>query len=186
MTSMLTVVLLGALLAAPESGERPPEAEFKIWAVEVHDEGREEPYFDAGLDEVRETVKDARFDTYINLKTDKHTFKDGQPVNTALTDRYTLRAGPPSKSPDGRYRMKLRLTMKAETEKARRTPGLPVDTLVPQSSPRKSAREIEALSSELLLQPEKQVIIRGLKLDDGKELILVVSLSVPDNGDSKK
>lgn len=179
MTAFLTVALLSALLLAPNSAAAPASAEFKIWAVEVHDEGRNEPHFDKGLEEVRDTVLDSTHDTYINLKSTKHTFKGNKAVSTALTDRYTLTASPPTVASDGRYRVNLRLTMKSK-EKQSATSLLQPDSLIAPDKTRPKDREIEALSSDLLLQPEKKVVIRGLKLDDGKEMILVVSLSVPE------
>lgn len=179
MTAFLTVALLSALLVAPDSAAAPAAAEFKIWAVEVHKEGRKAPHFDKGLEEVRETVQDSKHDTYINLKTTKHTFKGDKSVSTALTDRYTLTATPPTVAGDGRYRVNLRLTMKSE-KKPGATSLLQPDSLIAPDNTRPKDREIEALSSDLLLQPDKKVVIRGLKLEDGKEMILVVSLSVPD------
>jgi hypothetical protein len=39
--------------------------------------------------------------------------------------------------------------------------------------------EIEALDTELLLQPGKKVLVRGLKLGEGKEMVVVLSLALP-------
>lgn len=185
MSPIVAVALLGVLLAAPESSTAPSKAEFRIWAVEVHAEGRDKPFFDKGLEEVRDALKDPKnpaFDTYVNLKTAKQVFKDEKPVETAITDKYTLATSPPAKSGDGRYRVKLRLTMKSGKKPAGPPPAsplLPGESLLPPQKNVKPQREIEALSSELLLQPEKPVAIRGLKLDEGKEMILVVSLTAP-------
>ena len=185
MSPVLTVALLGALLAAPDNGTPPPKAEFQIWVLEVHSEGRKEPYFDKGLEEVRDAVKDPHHDTYKNLKSLKHVFKDDKPLRTALTDRYTLDTSMPTLSDDGRYRLNLRVNMKAkEDEKKSGSPLLQPDGLLPPPKNTKKPKEIEALSSKLVLQPEEKVVVRGLKLEDGKEMVLVVSMRAPggENG----
>ena len=182
MSPFLMVVVLGAVLVAPASDKIPPKAEFKIWVVEVRSEGRQEVHFDKGLEEIREAVKDSQHDTYRNLKTSSHTFKDAKPLRTALNDRYTLDSTVPTLADDGRYRLTLRVTMKSES--ADKAPGgasalIPTDTLVPKPKNPGRPKEIEAISSKLLLLPDEKVVVRGLKLEDGKEMVLVVSLSVP-------
>lgn len=183
MTAFMSVALLSAILLAPENAPAPAGAVFKIWAVEVHSEGRKEPHFDKGLEEVREAVEDSKHDTYVNLKTAKQSFKNAESARTALTDRYTLDTSPPTVTEDGRYRVKLRLTMKPDKKKSG-NPLLQPDSLI-EPAPKRE-KEVEALATELLMQPGKQVVVRGLKLEDGKEMVLVVSLSVPEETGAKK
>lgn len=190
MSPLVTVLLLGALLAAPESGgAAPAQTELKVWAVELDSQGRAEAHFDSGLEEIRDALKDPKHDTYRNLRSSRHGFKDAKPFKTALTDQYTLDTSAPARSADGRYRVKLRLTMKEEKPETP-PPGNGASSLLrpdglaptpPRTTPAKP-REIEALSSDLLLQPGKQVVIRGLKTEEGKDMVLVVSLSVPREG----
>lgn len=182
MSPLFAVVLLGAVFAAPPSETVSPKAEFRIWAVEVHSEGREKPHFDKGLDDIRDAVKDAEHDTYLNLKTATHGFKDAKPVRTPLNDRYTLETTAPTRAEDGRYRVSVRVTLKAGSESkggGAQSSLLSGESLVPKPKNPGRPKEIEAMASKLLLQPDQKVVMRGFKLEDGKEMVLVVSLSVP-------
>ena len=151
-------VFLGALLLAPMPIWADGSAEFKIWAMEAHTEGRATPHFDAGLEPAREAVKSLKFDTYLKLKTDEHTFKDAKEYRTEIDDLYSLTASAPAVEKDGRFRMKIKITMDSKT-----SPGT----------------EIEALDTELLLSPGKKVVVRGLKLGEGEEMVIVLSLAPP-------
>ncbi|MBL7645129.1 MAG: hypothetical protein JNK74_02955 [Candidatus Hydrogenedentes bacterium] len=153
-------LVMGALLLAPLQVEAGDSAEFKIWAMEAHAEGRDAPHFDPGLDEVKDAVKSLKFDTYLKLKTDEHTFTDDQEYRAAINEQYTLSASPPVPTKDGRYRMKITITMPST-----KTPGT----------------EINALTTELLLQPGKKVLVKGLKLGEGKEMVVVLSLAAPES-----
>lgn len=153
----LLALATGILILAPLQVLAAP-AEFKIWAMEAHTEGRNAPHFDAGLEEVRDAVKALKFDTYLKLKTDTHQFKDDKEYRSPINDVYALTASAPVADKDGRYRMQIKITMASKN-----APG----------------GEIKALDTELLLPPDKKVLVRGLKLGDGKELVVVLSLSIP-------
>lgn len=152
-------LLIGALLLAPLQVQAEDAAGFKVWAMEAHAEGRDIPHFDPGLDEVKDAVKTLKFDTYLKLKTDEHTFSENQEYRASINEQYTLSASPPALTKDGRYRMKIKITMPSK-----KNPGA----------------EINALATELLLQPGKKVLVQGLKLGDGKELVVVLSLAAPE------
>lgn len=158
MASWKAALLIGALLLAPLQALAGDSAEFKVWAMEAHAEGRDTPHFDPGLDEVKDAVKALNFDTYLKLKTDEHTFSDKQEYRAAINEQYTLSASAPTVSKDGRYRMKIKITMPSD---------------------KKPGDEIDALATELLLQPGKKVLVRGLKLGEGKEMVVVLSLTAP-------
>lgn len=158
MASWKAALLMGALLLAPLQALAGDSVEFKVWAMEAHAEGRDTPHFDPGLDEVKDAVKALKFDTYLKLKTDKYTFTDEKEYRAAINEQYTLSASAPTLAKDGRYRMKMKITMPSEKN--------PDD-------------EIDALATELLLQPGKKVLVRGLKLGDGKEMVVVLSLAAP-------
>jgi hypothetical protein len=157
MVFLKSMVFLGAALLAPLQ-IWAGSAEFKIWAMEAHTEGRATPHFDAGLEPAREAVKSLKFDTYLKLKTDEHTFKDAKEYRTEIDDLYSLTASAPAVEKDGRFRMKIKITMDSKT-----SPGT----------------EIEALDTELLLSPGKKVVVRGLKLGEGEEMVIVLSLAPP-------
>ncbi len=151
------LVFLGAVLLAPLQ-TWAGSAEFKIWAMEAHTEGRATPHFDEGLEAVREAVKALKFDTYLKLKTDEHTFTDSSAYEVAINDQYTLNASAPVIAEDGRYRVQIKISMDSKT-----SPGT----------------KIEALNTELLLLPGKKVVVRGLKLGEGEEMVIVLSLALP-------
>ncbi len=155
-------IVLGVMLMAPLQALAEGTAEFKVWAMEAHAEGRDAPHFDPGLDEVKDAVKGLDFDTYLKLKTDVHTFTDEKAYRAAINEQYTLSASAPVLTKDGRYRMKISITMPSKKQ-----PG----------------DEIDALATDLLLQPGKKVLVRGLKLGDGKEMVVVLSLNTPKAGD---
>lgn len=163
MHSWKRMVFLGAALLAPLQ-IWAGSAEFKIWAMEAHLEGRTTPHFDEGLEPIREAVKALKFDTYLKLKTDEHTFTDTTEYSAPIVDQYSLTASAPVLEKDGRYRMKIKIAMESET-----SPG----TIV------------EALETELLLLPGKKVVVRGLKLGEGEEMVLVLSLAVSKAPDQK-
>lgn len=181
MSPLLTVALLGVLLAAPESGSPPPPgAELRVWVIEASDEDRKESYVDSGLEKLRDAIVDTDHDTYKLLKTEVHAFRGGGALRTALSGRYTLATTLPAKSEDGRYRFALRVTMPSDKPKASSdNPLLQTDSLLPPQKNTSKPREIEALSSKLSIQPEEKVVVRGLKTDAGKEMVIVLSLTVP-------
>jgi len=155
MIGWLLVALAGSLLlAAPRAGAQ--ETQLHFWAMEAHTEGRQKVHFDPGLEAVREAVKPLKHDTYSKLKIGTHTFKDSKDFAEKLCPAYTLKASAPEQAEGGRYRVKVRITLSASGEKS---------------------DEIDALDTDLLIQPGKKVLVRGLKLDDGKELVLVLSLT---------
>lgn len=159
MTGWKAAVVLGvALLVSLKA--LAGTAEFKVWAMEAHTEGRDTPHFDPGLEAVKDAVKALKFDTYLKLKTDEHTFTDDEAFRSSINAQYTLTASAPVRAQDGRYRMTLKITM---------------------PSKKKPGSEIEALSTDLLLQPEKKVLVKGLKLGEGKEMVVVLSLTAPSN-----
>jgi len=165
MASWKAALLMGALLLAPLQVQAGDSAEFKVWAMEAHAEGRDTPHFDPGLDEVKDAVKSLKFDTYLKLKTDEHTFTENQEYRAAINEQYTLSASPPVLTKDGRYRMKFKITMPSV-----KNPGA----------------EINALATELLLQPGKKVLVKGLKLGEGKEMVVVLSLAAPEAKSGEK
>lgn len=143
--------LLGAAMATAE------ECDLKLWVVEAGNENRDTPHFDAGLDEIKSVLKSLPHDTYRKVSAKAHHLKSGAPTKVPLVENFTLEATAPERRGDGRYQTDLRILTQSKD---------------------KPPKEIEALSTELLLQPEKQVVVRGLKKKTGKELLLVLCLSV--------
>jgi len=154
LSAPLLTLLLSLSCAAALADER---SELKLWVVDASTENREKPHFDSGLESIRRVLATSNHDTFRRVAAGTHGLADGKVTRIPLEGAYTLEAASPVPTQDGRYRVRLRILMKSD-----------------DSPP----REIEALSTELLLHAEKPVLVRGLKKEGGRELILVLSLTV--------
>ena len=153
----LSVALLVLLVLPWSTANGAARSELKLWVVEARTEERETTQYDKGLEAIHRVLSSLPHNTYRNVSTGTHPLKDPGITRIVLTSAYTLEMSAPVAGSDGRHRVRLRiLTMSKETP----------------------AKEIEALSTELLLRPDKQVLVRGLKLKEDRELVLVLSLSV--------
>ncbi|MCF6284874.1 MAG: hypothetical protein L3K26_06775 [Candidatus Hydrogenedentes bacterium] len=158
MIRCLLAVLL-AVIAFPWSAAQAAEgSELKLWVVEATTEKREKPQYDKGLEAIERVLSALPHDTYRKVHTGKHTLLADGLTRIMITKTYTLETKPPVATSDGRLRLRLRILMKTTD---------------------KPPKEIEAVSTELLLQPDKQLVVRGLKQKGGKELVLVFALTVP-------
>jgi hypothetical protein len=151
-------ILVFLLLWSADAGA--VQSELKVWVVEASTENRDTPHLDPGLEGIAVALRSLPHDTFHRLSAGTHNLAAEKKTRVPLVDNYTLEASSPEPGNDGRYRTYLRILIKTKD-----TPP----------------REIEALSTELLLRPGKHVVVRGLKKEKGKELLLVLSLSVPDS-----
>ena len=151
-------LLLIALVATARGVAAETKSELNLWVVEASTENRETPHFDPGLDVIAAAVKGVPHNTYHKVAAGSHQLAANAPTRIPVADSHTLEAGSPKPTSDGRYRMRLRILMKTEDE---------------------PPKELEAISTELILNPEKKVLVRGLKRSGGKELLLILSLKVP-------
>lgn len=153
------LLCLVPLLFPSPAAQAAEQSELKLWVVEASSEKREKKHFDPGLEAIRGVLEPLAHDTYRKVAVDKHQLADEGATRIQLTDTYTLVAAAPVSTTDGRVRMRMRILMKT------------TDT---------PPREIEALSTELVLRPDKPVLVRGLKVKGGTELLLVLAVSVPE------
>lgn len=152
-----SLVLLFALASAVATAAE--SSRLKVWVVEASSEAREKRHVDPGLEDIARVLVDLPHDTFRKAAAGTHTLRGDQPTKIPLVAGYTLESAEPVARTDGRYRIRLRILMKNSDD---------------------PPREIEALSTELLLRPEKQVLVRGLKgKERGEEILLVLCLSVP-------
>ena len=135
-----------------------PTSELKLWVVEASTEERDKSEYDKGLEAIQGILSSLPHNTYRKVRTGTHSLAEKGTTRIPATKVYTLEAASPVPTADGRQRVRLRILMPAKE---------------------KPAKEIQALSTDLLLRPDKQVLVRGLKLKDGTELIIVLSLSIP-------
>ncbi|MFP4499917.1 MAG: hypothetical protein ACLFTT_02860 [Candidatus Hydrogenedentota bacterium] len=157
------VGVISAVLAVLAAGNAvaendPPPVTLAVWAVHATNEGREEPNVDSALVSVREALRGLPFDTFHNLM---HTRRDC-PVNTEtkvrIDKRYTLVVQPLDHQKNGRARLDVCVLMQRPPKDGKKT------------------KPVAALSTVLVLSPDKEVTLGGLKLDDG-ELVLILAAS---------
>ena len=153
----LLVALLTAVAFPWNVAHATAHAELRLWVVEATTKGREKPQYDKGLEAIRGVLSALPHDTYRKVRVGKHNLSATENTRIAISKDYTLEAAPAVAASDGRLRLRLRILMKTDE---------------------KPPKEIEALSTELLLIPDKHVLVRGLKQKNGKELVLVLSLTV--------
>jgi hypothetical protein len=154
----LLVALLAVVILPWTAVQAAEGSELKLWIVEATTEKREKPQYDKGLEAIRSVLSALPHDTYRKVRVGKHTLSADGTTRIPITKAYTLETKPPVATSDGRLRLRLRILMKTTD---------------------KPPKEIEAISTELLLQPDKQLVVRGLKQKGGKELVLVFALTVP-------
>ncbi len=158
----VTLLMLGVLFSLECHGE--PQSDLKMWAVEASTEGKERPTFDKGLESITAVLAPLPHNVYRKVSTGTHRLSTTGNTRININKTYTLETASPVRSDDGRYRIQLRILMPS--------------TETPE-------KEIKALDIEVLLKPDKQFLVRGLKLEKGKELVLVLSLSVMENNTSE-
>lgn len=154
----LFVALLVTIAFPWNAAHAATHAELKLWVVQVTTEGREKPLYGKGLEAIRGVLSALPHDTYKKIGAAKHPLAEKGNTRITISKAYTLEAAPPVSNSDGRQRLRLRILMKTDD---------------------KPPKEVAAISTELLLIPDKHVLVRGLKQKNGTELVLVLSLRVP-------
>ncbi len=159
--ALALVCALGCMAAAygdEASAKRdmPDVAPVNLTVVAVHatreHAGRKR--LDPGLDVVKTALADLDFDTYHTVKTTELSVRMRQSARVELNTKYTLDITPKERNADRHVRMDLRVEM------------------VPK---RAGAPPVNAITTTVTMPPDKQVKLRGLKMDEG-ELVVVISL----------
>ena len=155
---LLSVTLLPgvytSVLAQEASGDAPVRV--SVWAVLATHEQREQPHFDRGLEVIRSTVSELRYDTYRNLNTVRQqSMKINDEYRIVVNERFTLYIKPLACDDDGMIRLQLRMEMQ----------------------PRDRDKEpVVVLQSRQVLSPNRKMIIGGPRLEDG-DLVIVLEAS---------
>lgn len=134
------------------AAERP--ATLQVWIAHATDENREKPYFDSGLEAIREVVRDLPFDTWHKVLNQRETLMPGKEINTRMDGRYTLFLTPEAEEKDGSVRMELRVELDPK---------------------RQGDKPVGILVTRLVMQPGKKIKLHGFKKEKG-ELVIVMAL----------
>lgn len=149
--TFLSVSLIALALLHADTAPADGTVQFSYWAAQATSENREKPLFDQQLTEIQKAVAELPFDTYRTVKTGNATLSLSKDQEFKLDGQYQLHAKPVEKDSHGRIKVDLRI-MELEPPKKPKT----------------------ALASSAVMQPDKMVKMRGLKLRAGGELVLVI------------
>ena len=148
------IALLGAGETSPPP-PGPPEA-VKVDVVVVHafSENRGARVFDRELQPLKEALADLDYDTFKQLSTTTLRAEWNREATYQVNSRYKLCVKPLSREESGQVRLSVRVEMRAKAP---------------------DAKPVNAVATTLLISPEKKLKVRGLKLDNG-ELVMVLML----------
>ena len=155
--SALGIILVA--LAGADAEAAPPAPTVYMWAVQASDEGREERYYTPGLDKrARKAMADLPYDTYNALRIASRPAPYQWETRFPINEKYTLIAKPISPQLDGRLRIDVRVAM----------------------APKQAGDEpVKALDIRLVVTPGNAVKFRGLQLDEG-ELVIVLLAEIKE------
>lgn len=142
------------LIAALSAGDAGP-VRVDVVAVHAFSQQRGEKVYDKELNEFKDALADLdEYDTFHLLSLTTIECVPGEEAQYTINTRYKLCVKPLARAESGQVRLSLRVEM---------SPKGP------------DAKPVNAISTTLLISPEKRLKLRGLKLDRG-ELVLVLTL----------
>ena len=147
------LVLAAFRIAAAGASAAAESVSLSMWAVQATQESRENPFYEPGLEAIKEAVSGLPFNTYRKIQTTRQAAPFNEKTRFSINDRYTLLVTPLSKDEDGRIRVELCVLMASK-------------------DPEKDT--VKALESRLVVPPDKNVNLHGFKLEEG-ELVIVLA-----------
>lgn len=134
----------------------PPQDTVRVDVVAVHafSENRGARVFDKDLLNFKDALADLEYDTFHQLSTTTLRAPLNQEATYQINSRYKLCVKPLSRESSGQVRLNVRVEMKTNA---------------------RDSKPVNAVSTTLLISPEKKLKVRGLKLDNG-ELVIVLML----------
>lgn len=156
MVTAVVFVGLISFLAGADDSTSATDVSVNMIAVKATKVGSAAKTYDAGLDEVRDTLADLEYDTFRKVKITKAQGPYNQEFELPVNDRYTLYVTPLSKEASGRIRVSTRIEDKKQ-ETASKNP-------------------INALQATSSLVPGDKLCLGGPHLDDGK-LVIVLTVA---------
>lgn len=148
------VAVVGAPVTSPPPVQSQDAVRVDVVAVHAFSENRGARVFDRDLQELKETLSDLDYDTFRRLSATTLRAELNEEATYEINSRYKLCVKPMSREPSGQVRLNVRVEMKT---------GAP------------GAKPINAVATTLLISPDKKLKLRGLKLDNG-ELVVVLML----------
>ena len=146
------LVLSGAAVGDGD-GQRP--VSMTLWAASAtHEADREKPHFDRELEPIREAVARFPFNVYKKVKKDFRSAPFSEETRIVITPQYTLVIRPdPKESSANRVGLYICVEMRPPPPKQ----GI-----------------VKALETRIKLAHKKKLALRGLKLEDKSDLVVVL------------
>lgn len=153
------LAVLSTAGAAPPGHDRNV-ARVDVVAVHAFSQGRGEKVYDRELEGLKDALEDLDYDTYLLLSSKTLRVKMGEEATYEINSRYKLCVEPLSQERSGQTRLSVRVEM---------TPKRPPERAGQERKP------VNVIKTTLLISPDKKLKLRGLKLDRG-ELVVVLML----------
>ena len=148
------VAVFGAPAPLPPPAQSRDAVRVDVVAVHAFSENRGARVFDKDLLELKETLSDLQYDTFRRLSATTLRAAVNEEATYEINSRYKLCVKPLSRETSGQVRLNVRVEMKTNA------PG---------------AKPVNAVATTFLISPDKKLKLRGLKLDNG-ELVVVLML----------
>jgi len=148
------IALVGAGVTQPPPARSQNAVKVDVVAVHAFSENRGARVFDKDLQDLKEALSDLEYDTFRRLSATTLRAALNQEATYEINSRYKICVKPLSREPSGQVRLNVRVEMKTGAARA---------------------KPINAITTTLLIGPEKKLKLRGLKLDNG-ELVVVLML----------
>lgn len=158
--TLLAAVLFAAGIAAggPDPATAPAGGQdtvrVDVVAVHAFSENRGAKVYDKDLQDIKEALSDLEFDTYRKLSSTTLRAALNDEASYKINSKYTLYVKPLSREASGQVRLSIRVQMAAKDP---------------------AGKPINAVATTLSISPDKKLKLRGLKLDNG-ELVVVLLL----------
>lgn len=148
------IAVFGAPVTSPPPAQSQDAVRVDVVAVHAFSENRGARVFDKDLQELKEALSDLDYDTFRRLSATTLRAGLNEEATYQINSRYKLCVKPLSREPSGQVRLNVRVEMKTGAA---------------------GAKPVNAITTTLLISPDKKLKLRGLKLDNG-ELVVVLML----------
>jgi len=152
---LAALIAVTTLLPAQADGAKPVNLRF--WAVEASVEQRDEPYFERAVLDARPALVGLPFDTFRAVNTGWKSVGCKDNAEFSIDQRYSLSVTPERAENTDRLRLHI------------------VVTLHPRDA---DASPVRALDTRLHTMSAKPIAVRGLKLENGNDLVIVLDATL--------
>jgi len=151
---------LGAVAAGRPGPDQREITRINVLAVHAFSQGRGEKVYDRELEQYKDALDGLDYDTYHHLSSKMLQAKMGEEAVYEINSRYKLCVEPLSRESSGQTRLNVRVEMTPKEAQGRA--GW-------------ERKPVNVIKTTLLISPDKKLKLRGLKLDRG-ELVVVLML----------